>query len=127
MKGFAYRAVILSLILTAVLVSGCASSGVTSEVLEQADELCGIYRELREPIVIARDGAIDYWDHFTPEQQKALKDIDAKLADLDKYGKLACAVAEGTGQSVDWNAVKATMWDAIKLVVDLQAKGVIKL
>lgn len=126
MKRFTKGGVILSLILTAVLVvSGCTS--VASNVSEEAGELCDTYKDLREPIVIARGGAIQYWDQFSPEQREALLKIDEKLLALDKYGKMACAVAEGTGErSVDWNAVKATMYDALKLVVELQSKGIIK-
>lgn len=116
-------------ILTAILVSGCTTVGrITDDMRNEAVGMCQLYNEMKVPVTVARDAAVEHWDQFTPRQKEALLDIDKRLQDLDRAGKLACLVAnsETSRARLDWDWVKAVLFDTLRLVVELQQNGTIR-
>lgn len=115
-----------TIFLVVLVVSGCAGTGITDKIRDDSQYMCNLYENLREPVVVARAAAVERWNEFTPEQQAALKDIDERLKDLDRAGKVACAVANAEPvRKVDWDWVKSVLFDALKFIVELQRAGVI--
>lgn len=131
--------VLLLAVLVGLSVTGCASSGVQTELSETVVEACDFYQKARPHVVAYRAWAVEHWDDqveiahgvavpvIPAEQKELLRELDSYLPRLEKVGETVCAVAAGVRSTatrqVDWDRALAVTLKVATTALELKASG----